>query len=385
MGIQALVNVSELRSYFLDKQFEADINLKNPLGMQGRMAVVFSDLMDVLWKGIDSSHAPQKLRRLIGMKEPRFNDFMQHDAQEFMAFLLDALHEDLNRVKNKPYYEIEENEDEDDSVVADKSWELHKSRNNSKIVDLFHGLFKNRLVCPHCGKTSIKFDPFLFLPLPIPKSTRSLYVIFHPSDISQPKLRICVRISKDCATAREVFQQVHAQTRVPLKQLRVFEVSNNRIHRFFIPSSSLDNVSDNSKIFVQEAPNDASDTYEIAVMQRTQLAEDPMSCTYCGTTVCEVTNERKAIKRCLKCLKAGYCDQDCQKADWQSHRTQCSKTYNKIGMPFIAYVKRSEATYANLCRKLIAIASDTVNVTYYKNVGGGQLTPQLSHQMKTSL
>ena len=36
--------------------------------------------------------------------------------------------------------------------MAEKSWQLHKSRNNSKIVDLFHGLFKNRLVCPQCGK-----------------------------------------------------------------------------------------------------------------------------------------------------------------------------------------------------------------------------------------
>lgn len=43
---------------------------------------------------------------LVGMKEPRFKDFMQHDAQEFMAFLLDILHEDLNKVKVKPYHEV---------------------------------------------------------------------------------------------------------------------------------------------------------------------------------------------------------------------------------------------------------------------------------------
>ena len=43
---------------------------------------------------------------MIGTKEARFNDYMQHDAQEFMAFLLDILHEDLNRVYDKPYYEV---------------------------------------------------------------------------------------------------------------------------------------------------------------------------------------------------------------------------------------------------------------------------------------
>ncbi len=32
----------------------------------------------------------------------RFGDSMQHDAQEFLSFLLDMLHEDLNRVTATP-------------------------------------------------------------------------------------------------------------------------------------------------------------------------------------------------------------------------------------------------------------------------------------------
>ena len=34
----------------------------------------------------------------IGKYAPRFNGYQQHDAQELLAFLLDGLHEDLNRV-----------------------------------------------------------------------------------------------------------------------------------------------------------------------------------------------------------------------------------------------------------------------------------------------
>ena len=34
-----------------------------------------------------------------------FSGFAQHDAQEYMSFLLDGLHEDVNRVKKKPYVE----------------------------------------------------------------------------------------------------------------------------------------------------------------------------------------------------------------------------------------------------------------------------------------
>ena len=61
--IEFSLSLHSLRVFaFAEQHFEKDINLQNPLGMQGRMAVVFSDLMDILWKGIESSHAPQKLR-----------------------------------------------------------------------------------------------------------------------------------------------------------------------------------------------------------------------------------------------------------------------------------------------------------------------------------
>jgi ubiquitin carboxyl-terminal hydrolase 4/11/15 len=33
--------------------------------------------------------------------------YQQQDAQELVGFLLDGLHEDLNRVAKKPYYELE--------------------------------------------------------------------------------------------------------------------------------------------------------------------------------------------------------------------------------------------------------------------------------------
>ena len=32
--------------------------------------------------------------------------YAQHDSQEFLAFLLDGLHEDLNLVREKPYVDM---------------------------------------------------------------------------------------------------------------------------------------------------------------------------------------------------------------------------------------------------------------------------------------
>lgn len=56
--------------------------------------------------------------------------------QELLAFLLDGLHEDLNRVKKKPYIEAKDSDGRPDEEVADEAWEMHKARNDSIIVDV---------------------------------------------------------------------------------------------------------------------------------------------------------------------------------------------------------------------------------------------------------
>ncbi len=42
---------------------------------------------------------------------PQFEGFQQHDAQEFLSFLLDGLHEDLNSVSLKPILEDPDRDD----------------------------------------------------------------------------------------------------------------------------------------------------------------------------------------------------------------------------------------------------------------------------------
>jgi ubiquitin C-terminal hydrolase len=88
----------------------------------------------------------------IGRFNASFTGYQQHDSQELLAFLLDGLHEDLNRIIKKPYIELPDFDNMSDDEVASKSWAYHKARNDSVIVDLFQGQFKSRLICHECGK-----------------------------------------------------------------------------------------------------------------------------------------------------------------------------------------------------------------------------------------
>ena len=52
----------------------------------------------------------------MGHFASQFLGYQQHDSQELLSFLLDGLHEDLNRVKNKEYIELRDAEGRPDQV-----------------------------------------------------------------------------------------------------------------------------------------------------------------------------------------------------------------------------------------------------------------------------
>ena len=52
----------------------------------------------------------------VGRFAPQFSGYQQHDSQELLTFLLDGLHEDLNRIVKKPYIELKDNDGRSDEV-----------------------------------------------------------------------------------------------------------------------------------------------------------------------------------------------------------------------------------------------------------------------------
>lgn len=56
------------------------------------------------------------LQTQVGRFAPQFSGYQQQDSQELLAFLMDGLHEDLNRVKKKPYLALRDAEGRQDEV-----------------------------------------------------------------------------------------------------------------------------------------------------------------------------------------------------------------------------------------------------------------------------
>ncbi|KAI1320905.1 ubiquitin-specific protease doa4 [Mortierella claussenii] len=173
--IQCLIATPPLSRYFLDGSFKRHINLQNPLGTQGKLADAFSDLIRSMWSGQSLVVSPTSFRYAIGGFAPQFKGTEQHDSQEFLSFLLDGLHEDLKaKPRLAPPGEDEGSEADDARMEAlpefdasEIAWQRYLRRDNSIVVNLFQGQFKNRLCCSKCGKTSTTYNAFMYLALPI--------------------------------------------------------------------------------------------------------------------------------------------------------------------------------------------------------------------------
>jgi len=172
-ALQCISNVPALTEYFLRREYLQHINRDNPLGMKGDVAQAYGDLIANMWSGKINYYAPKTLKQNVARYAPQFSGYSQQDSQEFMSFLLDGLHEDLNLVKQKPYMEKKDDDGiAEDVKLAAEQWDYYRKRNQSKIHDIFHGQIKSVVQCLECKTLGRTFDPICFLSLPLPNKKK---------------------------------------------------------------------------------------------------------------------------------------------------------------------------------------------------------------------
>ena len=91
--------------------------------------------------------APRAFKQQIGLMNAMFAGYQQHDSHELMSFIVDGLHEDLNRVVSKPYVESVESNGRADSTVAAEALWRDRLRNDSHVLEIFGGMFKSTVRC----------------------------------------------------------------------------------------------------------------------------------------------------------------------------------------------------------------------------------------------
>ena len=200
-AIQCLSNCWELTNYFLRNEYKKDINKKNPIGSHGKLSEAYSEVIHKLWFGKKDYFTPDNFKNVLQEINEMYSGDNQQDTQEFLTFLLDGLHEDLNKVIDKPYINSDLSKKDDDIKSLEELYNF-KRRNQSLLVELFYGQFNSLIKCPNqdCLYDNTKFEPFLNISLPVTNKSVSFnilcYFIFY--DISITPIQIFLEFRNDC-------------------------------------------------------------------------------------------------------------------------------------------------------------------------------------------
>uniref|UniRef100_H2ZQE4 ubiquitinyl hydrolase 1 n=1 Tax=Ciona savignyi TaxID=51511 RepID=H2ZQE4_CIOSA len=199
--VQCLSNTDVLAEYFVLGQYKNDLkncrkDRSKKYGTKGEVIELLASVVRSLWTVTYSQDMTKSLKDSISKYGAQYKGSNQHDSQEFMLWLFDKMHEDLNMqpVKKRSFTrrpsfrksvsrKPSENGKGIDDVGAATKLAVDLSP-TSFIQKLFQGHYRSSLTCPNCKKRSDTTDPFLCVSLPLKqRTTRPMYanVVYLPN------------------------------------------------------------------------------------------------------------------------------------------------------------------------------------------------------------
>ena len=164
---QIFLNLPILQQFFLDPKINCFINRTNKFGSQGKFFDIFRTLYWIKLSQVGENVL--NLKKMVGKLKEDFNNNRQQDANEYLNFVLDNLHEDLNLHSSKRY--IEEKDDlfhhNTDEEMGNISWANNLKRNTSFIDSIFMFQLKSNLKCRKCNTKKFNFETNYIFNLPL--------------------------------------------------------------------------------------------------------------------------------------------------------------------------------------------------------------------------
>ncbi|XP_034076178.1 ubiquitin carboxyl-terminal hydrolase 31 [Gymnodraco acuticeps] len=262
--LQCLSNTELFAEYLVLEHYKGDeqeedkpktngllLHKKGPLA-KGEVTEQLSGLMRALWTFEYTPQHSRDFKNAVSKNAIQFKGNSQHDAQEFLLWLLDRVHEDLNTGNPNTRPAIKPPIEEDDQSLEGPSPPLSAG---SFVQELFQAQYRSSLTCPHCQKQSNTFDPFLCISLPIPlPHTRPLYVTV----VYQGKYSHCMRIGVAVPLNSTVYRlrdAVSRETKIPMDQFVLTEMYYDGFHRSFCDDDDdLEIIQESDSIFAFETP-----------------------------------------------------------------------------------------------------------------------------------
>ncbi|XP_061589330.1 ubiquitin carboxyl-terminal hydrolase 43a [Cololabis saira] len=226
-------------------------------GARGEVTEQLASLVRALWTLEYTPQLSVDFKSIVAKYGSQFRGNSQHDALEFLLWLLDRVHEDANQSSDgktnaKPTAKGP-GSSENPSHPSPASAQNPRSR-HSFVQELFQAQYRSSLTCPHCLKQSNTFDPFLCISLPIPlRQTRPLCVTLVFSSKGQRYLRVGLAVplfgAVSCLRA-----MVAAEGNISAEQVVLTELYSTGFQRSFWDDDDLTAVAESDVVYAFQAP-----------------------------------------------------------------------------------------------------------------------------------
>ncbi|XP_062826773.1 ubiquitin carboxyl-terminal hydrolase 43 isoform X2 [Anolis carolinensis] len=226
-------------------------------GASGEVTRHLAALVRALWTLQYTPQLSADFKNVVSKYGAQFRGNSQHDALEFLLWLLDRMHEDLCsvslnqkvKVSGKPLLGQEESSSGGGAQAA-----AQPSKGQSFVQNHFQAQYRSSLTCPHCLKQSNTFDPFLCISLPIPlRQTRPLNVTLVFQSKSQRFVRVGLTVPL-FSTVAKLREMVAEEGKLSPDQVILAELGPSGFQCSFSDDEDLNTIADGDSIYAFQAP-----------------------------------------------------------------------------------------------------------------------------------
>ena len=160
--IQCLAHVEDFTKGLLRKKDEIKKNK-----YKNKLANAFLEVIENIWENNNIKYyAPYYFKELISKMNPLFEGIQANDSKDLVLFLLETMHNELNKVTVSNQFE--DNIDQYNFENSFYSFANYFKNNFRSIVsDIFYGMYNSRMKCYSCGVVTHNIQCYNLLIIPL--------------------------------------------------------------------------------------------------------------------------------------------------------------------------------------------------------------------------
>ncbi|XP_063312103.1 ubiquitin carboxyl-terminal hydrolase 43 isoform X2 [Pelobates fuscus] len=221
---------------------------------RGEITETLASLVRGLWTLEYTPNLSVEFKNVVSKYGSQFRGNSQHDALEFLLWLLDKVNEDLNSSNGENSKTQAKPPPASEQRPTSPSHSLPAAGAQSFVEEHFQAQYRSSLTCPHCHKQSDTFDPFLCVSLPIPlRQTRALNVTLVFQTKQQRFLRIGLAVPL-FGTVASLRKMVADEGKVPPNQVILVELFSSGFQRSFSDEEDLNTIAEGDPVYAFQAP-----------------------------------------------------------------------------------------------------------------------------------